>query len=307
MIQNGHAFSLAKDETKLEPSDYRFLERFLDATKANLFFARGVMIVEGDAEGILLPTLARLIGRDFTEYGVSIVNVGGVGLRRYARIFQRNDEKIGQIGIPVACVTDMDVMPDCAPVITGKIKKDDIWPVKGWRVKSDFSTGEIDARRQTINEKATGQCVDTFVADEWTLEYDLAYFGLAEDVYVAAHLAKMDDSLAKQGKDLDAVTVKTEELKAKTAFNNIKQNDGNDVSSSLTDDCDHKALLATNVYALFTTGTKASKTISAQYLAGALEGKKLTPDHWREVLPPYLVKAIDHVTGTVDAKPQQDS
>jgi putative ATP-dependent endonuclease of the OLD family len=73
MIQNGHAFSLAKDETELEPSDYRFLERFLDVTKANLFFARGVMIVEGDAENILLPTLARLIGRDFPEYGVFLV------------------------------------------------------------------------------------------------------------------------------------------------------------------------------------------------------------------------------------------
>ena len=81
MLHKGRAFSMAKDQTALKFSDYRFLKRFLDVTKANLFFARGVMIVEGDAENILLPTLARLIGRDFTENGVSIVNVGGVGLR----------------------------------------------------------------------------------------------------------------------------------------------------------------------------------------------------------------------------------
>ena len=96
--------------TELEPSDYRFLKRFLDVTKSNLFFARGVMIVEGDAENILLPTLAKLLGRDFTENGVSIVNVGGVGLRRYARIFRRKgvrpeDEHL-QFSVPVACVTD---------------------------------------------------------------------------------------------------------------------------------------------------------------------------------------------------------
>ncbi len=94
MIHRGHAFPMAEGRTKLDPSDYRFLERFLDATKANLFFARGVMVVEGDAENILLPTLGRILGHDFTEYGISIVNVGGVGLRRYARIFQR--ERRGQ-------------------------------------------------------------------------------------------------------------------------------------------------------------------------------------------------------------------
>jgi putative ATP-dependent endonuclease of OLD family len=101
MIRKGRAFSLAEGQTELEKSDYRFLERFLDVTKANLFFACGVMIVEGDAENILLPTLATLIGRDFTEHGVSIVNVGSVGLRRYARIFQRKDaQNDGQLDIP---------------------------------------------------------------------------------------------------------------------------------------------------------------------------------------------------------------
>ena len=58
LLQGGKAFSLASGETNLSPSDYRFLQRFLDVTKANLFFARGVIIVEGDAENILVPTIA---------------------------------------------------------------------------------------------------------------------------------------------------------------------------------------------------------------------------------------------------------
>src|SRR5208337_1087556 len=108
LIVRQKPYPLAQTETKLEKDDYRFLERFLDATKANLFFARGVMIVEGDAENILLPAMAKILGRDFTDHGVSIVNVGGIGLRRYARIFQRKDaNKDGQLDIPVACVTDM--------------------------------------------------------------------------------------------------------------------------------------------------------------------------------------------------------
>lgn len=299
MIQNGRAFSLAQGETELEPSDYRFLERFLDVTKANLFFARGVMIVEGDAENILLPTLARLIGRDFTEYGVSIVNVGGVGLRRYARIFQRRDiAKAGKLGIPVACVTDMDVMPDCGKSI---IKKE--LPTKG-----ELGEAGLTARCTVLREKTTGQTVKTFIANEWTLEYDLAYFGLAKDVYVAAHLAKKDEALAKKGKDLDEGTAKAEEQKALTDFNSLEQEATNDTSNGLTNGCTSQELLATKVYALFTTGTEVSKPISAQYLAGALlnkqEVEKLTFNDWRKLLPPYLVAAIDDVTGAVDAAPK---
>jgi putative ATP-dependent endonuclease of OLD family len=303
MIQNGRAFSFAKGETKLDPSDYRFLERFLDVTKANLFFARGVMIVEGDAENILLPTLARLIGRDFTEYGVSIVNVGGVGLRRYARIFQRSDlAKFGQLRIPVACVTDMDVMPDCGKSI---IKKS--IPTKGELGKSG-----IEAKRVELRKKTTGQMVKTFIADEWTLEYDLAYSGLDEDVYMAAHLTRRDEALAKKGEDLDELNGKEEEEIGLSDFNSLKQEAINNTSSGLSDGCTVKELLATKIYALFTTGTKASKSIAAQYLAGRLEDKqkkeKHTPDYWREIFPSYLVSAIDYVTGgnAVGAAPKTD-
>jgi putative ATP-dependent endonuclease of OLD family len=80
LMHEGKAYPLASQYTLLNSLDYGFLERFLDVTKANLFFAKGVTIVEGDAENILLPTLADCIGRSFSEYGVSIVNVGhGLG------------------------------------------------------------------------------------------------------------------------------------------------------------------------------------------------------------------------------------
>ena len=48
----GKAFPLKASLTKLDKSDYMFLRRFLDVTKANMFFAKGVLIVEGDAENI---------------------------------------------------------------------------------------------------------------------------------------------------------------------------------------------------------------------------------------------------------------
>jgi putative ATP-dependent endonuclease of OLD family len=48
--------------TKLSKDDYTFLERFLDVTKANLFFSKGIILVEGWSEVILLPILAKRLG-----------------------------------------------------------------------------------------------------------------------------------------------------------------------------------------------------------------------------------------------------
>jgi putative ATP-dependent endonuclease of the OLD family len=302
MVRRRRAFSLASGETELEGSDRGFLERFLDVTKANLFFAYGVMIVEGDAENVLLPTLAKLIGRDLTEHGVSIVNVGGVGLGRYARIFKRKlPAKQGELGIRVACITDMDVMPDCAPVLIGKVEAGKAWPEIGkrrWRAKQDIG-GEaaLVAHRAGKKAKFDGQAVVTFVSDEWTLEYDLALgakgadgkfsCALAEDVFVAAYLAANDDGI-----NTGIPTLPEAEKNALEKYAALKVSVVAPAVGSLEE------ALAASIYAEFADGV--SKPIAAQYLAVRLQAKQaagnLTPDQLRANLPKYLWEAIDYVT-----------
>ncbi|MFT9400055.1 ATP-dependent nuclease [Acetobacter sp.] len=289
LISGGRAFPLYKSKTKLSPSDYRFLERFLDVTKANLFFARAVMIVEGDAENILLPVIAKLLRRDFHEYGVSVINVGGVGLSRYARIFMREDpDADGIINIPVACMTDMDVMPDMAPLIVGKLKVGEEGPLplppkRKWRIKSNFSGIGLDTRRAERRAKASEQNVETFVSDEWTLEYDLAFHGLGKCVYRAASLALADDKLN------DGSTTRT------TVLNNADT----EYAKVEADAATNQEWLGSYVYALFESGG-ASKAIAAQYLAELLEKEigngTLDANQLRALLPPYVVAAIAHVT-----------
>ncbi|MBI3852854.1 MAG: AAA family ATPase [Verrucomicrobia bacterium] len=312
MMHKGRAFSMAEQQTKLDSSDYRFLERFLDVTKANLFFARGVMIVEGDAENILLPTLAKLLGRDFTKHGVSIVNVGGVGLRRYAKIFQRKDEEKDRVlEIPVACVTDMDVMPDCAPVIIGKVEGGVDWPApvaRRWLAKKDFKNEEaLAVHRIEKIAKAAGQRVQTFVSDEWTLEFDLALgpknenggfsAGLAKDVFVAASLADQDDAINANKK-----TVADVEQDAEKEFAALE------AVVVGKDHCSKEEVLASHVYAKFVK-RGVSKPIAAQYLASRLQVRKkdnvpLSLEDWHELLPKYLVRAIDCVTREFEAAPE---
>lgn len=106
VLKENNALSLSPECTLMDPSDYRFLERFLDATKANLFFAKGLILVEGDAENLLIPAIAEAIGRNLYLFGVSIVNVGSTAYKRYIRIFKRKDGK--SFGMPIAVISDLD-------------------------------------------------------------------------------------------------------------------------------------------------------------------------------------------------------
>ena len=293
LLEGRRGFALANGQTELDTGDYRFLERFLDVTKANLFFAHGVLIVEGDAEAIILPVLAKLAGNDLTEHGVSIVNVGGRGLRRFSRIFQRKTKDGPMIGIPVACVADMDVMPDCAPEILGLVESDadPKWQSgrRRWKAVRDFGDDEntraaaLAGQRERLKEH-DGQSVMIFVADHWTLEYDLAYCGLAEQVYVAASLARNDDPLNEERKKRDDVIAD-----AKAEFATLNSEAGDD-----------DAALCSRIYRLFHSAG-ASKAVAAQHLAELLvedfdEGK-LDAATLRTKLPTYLLQAIQHVTG----------
>ena len=108
-LHKDEAYSLAEKYTMLDNDDYKFLERFLDATKCNLFFAKGLIFVEGDSELLLIPAIAELVDIPLHKYGVSLVNVGGTSFERYVKLFSRNNSEA--IKLPISLVTDMDILP----------------------------------------------------------------------------------------------------------------------------------------------------------------------------------------------------
>lgn len=83
--------SLPLAQLTLGDNERRKINQYLDATRASLLFARRVVLVEGIAEAVLLPVIARhclLSGddqaarrRDF--HGVTIINVGSVDFAPY--------------------------------------------------------------------------------------------------------------------------------------------------------------------------------------------------------------------------------
>jgi putative ATP-dependent endonuclease of OLD family len=183
LVHKAQTYPLRSGHTRLLKTDYSFLQRFIDATKANLFFARGVMMVEGPAEAILLPTLAQACGRSFSKHGVSIVNVGHTGLYHYARILQREGAG-SQYPVPAVCLTDRDIVPDVANTYVPK-------PAKGKRFEADYDDAGIKAVVDRKVARAEGGNTIVCVSDRWTLEYDLALYGCAKLMHVAISLGIM--------------------------------------------------------------------------------------------------------------------
>jgi putative ATP-dependent endonuclease of OLD family len=163
MCHKGKAFPMGKDYTKLIPEHYVFLEKFLDTTKSNLFFAKGVILVEGWAEEILIPSIAKNIGINLTEKGVSIVNIGNVAFQNYASIFLRKAEP--HMTIPVAIITDSD--------ISEYAKSKDAGGKTLYSLKQQAAYDlERNAKIAAIELKAEAN-IKYFVAPHWTLEYSL--------------------------------------------------------------------------------------------------------------------------------------
>ncbi|WP_406868457.1 ATP-dependent nuclease [Paraburkholderia fungorum] len=59
--------------TGLEPREITSVQRYLDAVRSNLLFAKSVILVEGDAEEILIPSLVKAVmGVSLDELGISV-------------------------------------------------------------------------------------------------------------------------------------------------------------------------------------------------------------------------------------------
>jgi len=90
----------------LEPKQLAYLQRFLDVTKAALFFARAVILVEGVAEQLLVPAIAERMDRSLSENGVAVINIGGVAFPPFTDLF-------GEDKLPsrLAVISDGDAQP----------------------------------------------------------------------------------------------------------------------------------------------------------------------------------------------------
>ncbi|GGK34508.1 hypothetical protein GCM10007962_31190 [Yeosuana aromativorans] len=266
MCCNGNAYPMGNEYTKLRATDYTFLERFLDVTKSNLFFAKGVILVEGWAEELFLPALASKIGINLTEKGVSIVNLGNTAFLRYSRIFKR--EKEPHLELPVAIITDVDVKPDAYKnIIADTETEEDV-------VMAD----KISAKENKYN----GHNVKTFVSPHWTLEYCLSLSEIIRKPFFAAVLNALKEQKEDEGVQ-DLTSYNTEIANIDTKFNNWG---------------DAQLDIAFSIYNNYVLGKKISKSIIAQHFSEQLKNATITKEQIeadQEIK--YLIDAIKYASG----------
>lgn len=104
LARSGTTCEAYQPSIDLKPEQIGALERYLDAVRSNLLFAKSVILVEGDAEEILIPILVKkVLGVSLDEMGVSLVNIRSTGFENISVLF---DNK--RIRKRCAIITDLD-------------------------------------------------------------------------------------------------------------------------------------------------------------------------------------------------------
>jgi putative ATP-dependent endonuclease of OLD family len=105
-------------KTPLSTTDEGDLQRYIDVTRGELFFARGVILVEGDAERFLIPAFAEAMEIHLDQLGISVCSVSGTNFAPYVKL-------LGSAGlaIPHVVLTDRDPVDGGPPLARGRVEK----------------------------------------------------------------------------------------------------------------------------------------------------------------------------------------
>lgn len=152
---DGESWTSCRPSSGLKDAEIVPINRFLDITRCNLLFSRGVILVEGDAEEMLIPYLIKEVyGVSLDELGISLINNRGVGFDSLASIFHAS-----RVQKRCAIITDLDT----------------------YDARNKFSTKDAEklgkARKEHLEEKfKDNEYVNAYFAN-YTFEVDFALAG----------------------------------------------------------------------------------------------------------------------------------
>jgi putative ATP-dependent endonuclease of OLD family len=144
----------------MDTKEQNQLQRMMDITRATLYFAKGVILVEGISEALLVPVLARRLGYDLTRLHISVIPICGVAFETFKKLLDPN-----VLGIRVAAVTDSD------PEVPTDVAWKDALP------KSTNGKFAQSDRAKKLLSLFAGHATVQVYCSQLTLEYDLAEAG----------------------------------------------------------------------------------------------------------------------------------
>lgn len=116
------------------------LTRYLDVTRAEMLFARGIILVEGDAERFLVPAFAETIKKPLDHLGITICSVAGTNFQPYVKF-------LTGLSIPFSIITDWDPMEGGNPLGATRAEKliRTIEMIRSGKVSKKLDTAMKDA------------------------------------------------------------------------------------------------------------------------------------------------------------------
>lgn len=169
------------------------LARYLDVTRAEMLFARGIILVEGDAERFLLPTFARSLGHELDHLGITVCSVAGTNFLPYAKF-------LTALGIPFSIMTDWDPQAGRKALAISRARK--LINATERQRTGNAPTAVLDELKTLIDEEdETGfseRCEDFGIfINDYTLEVDLFENGFSGQIIET--LREVSFSAERQG------------------------------------------------------------------------------------------------------------
>ncbi|NMM38593.1 MAG: AAA family ATPase [Glaciimonas sp.] len=262
-----------------------YVQRFLDATKSEMLFAKSIILVEGIAEQLLMSQFAQYEGKSLEDGHIAVVNVGGRYFEHFLHLF--DNSKANTIHKTVACVTDRD--PE-RKRIDGKDSFRKCYP---FEYQADVDVYEYRCNEVTVYDPNSN--IKYFTQDNLkgkTFEYELVLCNPALELLLTASIANSKEiveimkllSTAKSSKELLA--------KLRKGPENDRISEG--IAGALTwDESDKNVAIIASRYL-----NSVGKGANALELAHVLQTNfdlKGTPEYAQFTIPPYLTQAISWV------------
>ncbi|MNW41354.1 recombination protein F [compost metagenome] len=188
-----------------------YVQRFLDSTKCDMLFAKGIILVEGITEQLNMSLFAQYEGYDLESNHISVINIGGRYFEHFLKLFDSNNEYT--IHKKVACITDLD------PVRKENVKDahfEKCYPYELDQEKTKYTyksysnelVGKHPFDRQKHGPRKNILCFSQELGKGKTFEYALAYNNPDCKLILTASISNLKEltdimDCYKQAKPLD--------------------------------------------------------------------------------------------------------
>ncbi|WP_394549099.1 ATP-dependent nuclease [Priestia aryabhattai] len=274
-----------------------YVKRFLDVTKADLFFAKNIILVEGIAEQLVLPEFARKLELYLEDSHTTVINIGGRYFDHFLKLFDM-DKSPYAINKKIACITDLDpvrkkINEGTTDEIEDEVEDDSSNWEKCHPIFLELNT-ELYEYKETSNKivdnrESYSSNIKVFtqpIGLSSTFEYELVRTNPTNNIFVTSSISNQKElielfDMFNRDKQLEEMIKRIRKSKFKTELLELFE------SGNLKNHKDNKIALLASRYLLSVKKGEAAQEIA--YLISKDEEDLISP-------PDYISEAIKWIS-----------